>query len=667
MDCVFTWGPWSTCSAKCGGGSQERVQKRTQLAAYGGKACGALQQTRKCNEQGCHVDCVMGKWSSWSQCTRSCGVGTHLRTRAIKVERQNGGRMCGAAEQKKDCSMQACPVDCVLTQWGMWSSCTKTCGRAGIRVRTRKIYVQPSRGGKLCENKFLEQKGCNRNPCPIDCKVSNWGKWGKCTQACGGGKKTRTRTILTHARHNGWVCPPTTMDDECNTQTCPKDCKLSAWGKWSSCTVTCGGRPHIDAYGKYTGGGVQSRSRKILSGAVAGGNACGMTTETKGFCNTHECPVDCIVSNWSKWSACTATCGDSATKTRTRQRVRDPAFHGKPCASPLVETVVCTKLQDCPIDCELTQWTTWTSCTKRCAGGSQERTRQVITPPNKYGAACAPRYATQPCNTQPCPINCVAAKWGRWSKCSHSCGGGAQVRVRPVKVQPQHGGKSCGVVKEKRACGVKTCPVDCAMSKWTSWTTCTKTCGTGHQKRARSTRVTAYAGGKKCPHSSEARSCNTEKCAIDCVHQGWSSWTSCSTSCNGGIRSRKKTITTKPQFGGKGCGVTSQKQTCSTQKCPVDCTEAGYGKWSACTRSCGGGYTERNMRGRVEAKHGGRACSTHLKQTKVCNKHACPIDCNLGLWTSWSECTKTCAGGSQTRTRPVLIAPKYGGQACAQT
>ena len=39
---------------------------------------------------------------------------------------------------------------------------------------------------------------------------------------------------------------------------------------------------------------------------------------------------------------------------------------------------------------------------------------------------------------------------------------------------------------------------------------------------------------------------------------------------------------------------------------------------------------------------------------------------NWGAWASWGTCSKTCGGGTQTRTRTCNNpAPAYGGAACA--
>lgn len=63
----------------------------------------------------------------------------------------------------------------------------------------------------------------------------------------------------------------------------------------------------------------------------------------------------------------------------------------------------------------------------------------------------------------PAPIpakkNCAWSLWLDWSTCSRSCGGGEQRRERGVKVSPQDGGKQCtGISLAIQVCGNETCP-----------------------------------------------------------------------------------------------------------------------------------------------------------------------------------------------------------------
>ena len=44
-----------------------------------------------------------------------------------------------------------------------------------------------------------------------------------------------------------------------------------------------------------------------------------------------------------------------------------------------------------------------------------------------------------------------------------------------------------------------------------------------------------------------------------------------------------------------------------------------------------------------------------------------PRDCIVGEWGSWSSCNKSCGGGSQSATRPILYPAKFGGRPCPAT
>lgn len=57
-------------------------------------------------------------------------------------------------------------VDGGWTDYGDWSSCTKSCG-IGEKVRTRTCTKPtPANGGKNCEGKSQEKTTCNTAPCP---------------------------------------------------------------------------------------------------------------------------------------------------------------------------------------------------------------------------------------------------------------------------------------------------------------------------------------------------------------------------------------------------------------------------------------------------------------------------------------------------------------------
>ena len=85
------------------------------------------------------------------------------------------------------------------------------------------------------------------------------------------------------------------------------------------------------------------------------------------------------------------------------------------------------------------------------------------------------------------PIDGGFGKWSKYSKCSQSCGSGIQSRTRkcdnPV---PLNGGADCaGDKTETRQCYAKPCPVNGVFGKWSKYSVCSASCGGGVQYRER--------------------------------------------------------------------------------------------------------------------------------------------------------------------------------------
>merc|ERR1719375_385306 len=162
-------------------------------------------------------------------------------------------------------------------------------------------------------------------------------------------------------------------------------------------------------------------------------------------------------------------------------------------------------------DCEVSPWSP-ESCTKKCAGGDQKLSRSVLTHADG-GTKCLPLAAERRCNLGPCPINCVLAEWGGWSKCSAKCSGGMANRVRDVKTPMQHGGKQCGSTTESKQCNVEACEKDCVLHPWTKWTGCSKDCDGGTKRRERMIKEPAEGSGK-CADKWDPTRLQYEACAL---------------------------------------------------------------------------------------------------------------------------------------------------------
>ena len=126
-------------------------------------------------------------------------------------------------------------------------------------------------------------------------------------------------------------------------------------------------------------------------------------------CNQHPCPIDCKVSQWSGFSACSAECGGGVRERMRKVKVQ-PRYDGDPC-SDLSETESCN-MQDCSKDCILGHWTSWTACSKACGGGTKYSKRTVKTAAVGEGkcpsAKSAARLKKLACNRHQCPQSRVA-------------------------------------------------------------------------------------------------------------------------------------------------------------------------------------------------------------------------------------------------------------------
>ena len=154
------------------------------------------------------------------------------------------------------------------------------------------------------------------------------------------------------------------------------------------------------------------------------------------------------------------------------------------------------------------------------------------------------------------------------------CGGGTQSRTRTVTTPAANGGTACPALTDSQACNTTACavPVDCAVSAWSQWTSCSAMCGGGTQSRTRTVTTPAANGGAACPALTDSQTCNTGACpipAIDCVVSDWSDWSTCSVLCGGGTQTRSRHITTPPNATGASCPALTDSRGCNPDACPL--------------------------------------------------------------------------------------------------
>lgn len=163
--------------------------------------------------------------------------------------------------------------------------------------------------------------------------------------------------------------------------------------------------------------------------------------------------------------------------------------------------------------------------------------------------------------------------WSTWSRCDVTCGNGTETRGRTcTNPSPANGGRDCiGLGTETKSCQEDPCPVHGGWSTWSQWGSCSVTCDVGMQRRDRSCSnpYPSLSGDHCFGDSRDDRICLAGACS-DGGWSVWSSWSACSESCGGGIRSQTRTCTNpKPSLLGKQCDGSSMKVTlCNKHTCP---------------------------------------------------------------------------------------------------
>ena len=393
-----------------------------------------------------------------------------------------------------------------------------------------------------------------------------------------------------------------------------------------------------------------------------------------------ECgdPSPCRYSDWSEYSECSSVCGIG---TRTRERI---VLRSADCSHPvgaILRSAEQCMTRKCPPsyhwrvgelrDCiPLTQ-------RGNCGPGYRTARTECLSDsgrlvPEKFCASSplpSPEVLVSHC-TLPCP-SCSLSQWSPFSPCPVFCGASTRTRTRHI-IGPLCPHLAYLPLSEALSCPPAPCPSyrwD-PVSRWSQCVPLDNKCGRGVRHRAiaciRSDSVPFP--DSFCPQTPPPvlKECYAP-CPAPCVPSSWAPWSSCSSSCDGGVRSRSREVSSQALLGGQECPELFQLSPCSIGSCPVPAWVPG--EWSPCVShgssgaACGFGTKQRSVRCLI-GTNDSTSCPRPDRPafSESCYLH-CPPDCVQSEWGHWSPCLT----GRQNRTRSVLRGRDGSGISCGSS
>ncbi|XP_069032136.1 thrombospondin type-1 domain-containing protein 7A [Embiotoca jacksoni] len=710
---LYLWqtGPWGRCmGSECGpGGSQSRAVWCAHSEGWTTLHTNCDQAERPDNQQSCfrvcdwHKDLYDWQLGAWNQCVpvsmRSAGVQRPvvctrgeegIQTREVGcVQKVNGEPaedvICEYFEPKprlEQACLIPCPRDCVVSEFSLWTPCSKTCGM-GLQNRIRFVLAPPMFGGAPCPN-LTEFQTCQPGPCVGEESLYSLrvGPWGPCSIP-----------LPRQARQADE--PPRESD----TRPRESDKLYKEFEKQSreGEKPFRGGDKQIRQDEKqYKDGDKRSREGDKLS---RDGDKPAAPNRKVSRANKKPDRPSRQADRPKRQKKAKNKEKREKMREKVRERLREKGKAKDPETRELIKKKRNRNRQNRPggkfWDLQV---------------GYQTRDVTCVHKSGNIEALSLCSQEMLPVTFQACVMtkDCDVTEWSEWSLCSKKCYDpngpkGERTRTRKVSQFPIDGGADCPMLEEKEPCSPQGDAVPpCILYSWktTEWTECRVDVLLSQQDRRRGNLTGLCGGGAQTqevycvqasadtpPNLSSLRSkealrpvdsdlClgippNTTQlchisCPFECEVSSWSAWGPCTyENCQDqagkkGFKLRKRRIVNEPTGGTGNCPHLVEAIPCEDPSCfdwlvlklegciPDNEKECGPGTQIPqvqCVNS-EGEYVERQF------------CRDAILPMPTICEVPCPKDCALSPWTPWSLCSHTCSGknteGKQTRARSIL-------------
>ncbi|KAL1006349.1 hypothetical protein UPYG_G00071200, partial [Umbra pygmaea] len=545
----------------------------------GCSTCLCHDGTLHCDLRECEV--ILSEWSEWTPCSPCMTASSLLPPSSpvggtaalVSVQRRyracldlDSGRPVSGKEAEEQClgklqedrlcpDPKVCRDVCHWSVWSTWSVCQEPCS-GGVRQRHRQPQASPP--GPQCRRQQTQSQSCNTGLCP--------------------GERCEDRERVYHVSCAN-QCPRSCSDlwehVQCLQRACHPGCRCpEGW------LLQDGGCVEVSECRCGFPMGNGTLEMHPAENVTMDCNTCICENGTL-VCTELPCPV---YQPWGSWGACSVSCG---LGQRTRTRDCSDTEGGPPCAGT-VHTEVCLQ-PPCPAGCLLTEWSSWSECSASCGGGVSVRNKTVLQEPQPGGQECStPLEQHTACNTNSCLPACP------WGQVFSQCAGGCPYSCEDLWPEnqcvpgPCSPGCSCppGMVLHNGSCVLHDmCPCSTRFVQGTM----NITLDDPTEEVPPGTVLNHLCN--TCVCKGGVLNCTEDPCDADCEWGSWSEWTPCSVSCGSGQRTSSRAVFQPRQYEGAECeGLAQRTATCRGPDCSCPIGE----RWvrsvpealSVCERSC---------------------------------------------------------------------------------
>ncbi|KAI1291697.1 Semaphorin-5A [Halotydeus destructor] len=209
----------------------------------------------------------------------------------------------------------------------------------------------------------------------------------------------------------------------------------------------------------------------------------------------------------------------------------------------------------------------WNTFTRRCDHYSLKYSKDIWRQGRDFSCSDGKGYHWSP--------------WSSWAKCKQNRKSDSETCLCRWR---QCSGLGCVNTHEQE---VSNCTTHGGWSAWTPWSTCSPSCGKASKTRTRMCSNPAPAfGGRQCAgnpretHRCPELPCLTTESPARMIHShslwsGWSEWSDCSTSCGGGMQSKRRQCLSANNC--SGCDV--EWRTCNNDPCEEVILKTDWTNW----------------------------------------------------------------------------------------